>query len=147
MTRFQRTVVAGALLVGSGVFLFEYVPVGKVVWDGAVDVTVTVTKSGQPIRAVTCEAFGNRADAEVALEYLLPPETHMWSASANPFDGIPLTVTVLVSGLDSFSGRNVRRTQFQYLVVIARLQDGKRVGKIVEIPDVRVSRAIHVSLD
>jgi hypothetical protein len=79
------------------------------------------------------------------LEYLRP-ETRLWSAVADPFEGQPLTVNVPVSGRESPWGRQLRRVQFQYLVVIGQWKDGRRMGKLVDIPDGRASREISVSL-
>ena len=93
-----------------------------------------------------CAPFGYRDAAEYVLEHMPPHETPWRSVTADPFAGQPLTVKVPVSGRTSMSGRTLRRYQFQYLVVFAVLPDGRRVRKLVEIPDGRVSREVAVSL-
>src|SRR5262249_36623438 len=99
-----------------------------------------------PPRSVSCQAFGRREDAVFTLEHLLPPETRLWSAVADPYAGEPLTVNVPVSGRDSMSGRELRRSPLRDFVGSAMPPDGRRVGKLVDIPDGRVSREVSVAL-
>jgi hypothetical protein len=136
--------LAVLLLVVSCALAWEFVPIQVTVWDGGFDVTVRVA-SAQPLRSVSCQVFGRRAEAEEGLEHLLP-EKGLWAAAADPFAGEPLTIHVPVGGRDSPSGRELSRFQSQYLVVVGQLPDGKRIGKLVEIPDCRVSRQVSVSL-
>ena len=142
--RRKLLIIAGLSL--PGIALWVYTSAQFIIWDGSFDLTIHVSSdTGQP-RSVTCEAFGRHENAETVFESLIPPETRMWSVTADPFDCRPLTVTVPVSGRQSMSGRQLRRTQFQFLVVIAVLPDGRRVGTIVDIPDNRVSREVTVRL-
>jgi hypothetical protein len=141
----RRTLVTIAAVLAAGFLAWEFVPLEKKIWDGGFHLTVHVeSEAGQPL-SVSCETFGRREHAEEALAVLLPPETRMWSTVADPFDGQPLTVLVPVSGRESPLGRELRRSQFRYLVVIAVLPDGRRVGKLVDIPDSRVSQEVSVS--
>jgi hypothetical protein len=142
----RRALLMIVLLIVVGVLAWEFIPLAVTVWDGSFDLTVRVSSTAGPLDAVSCQACGRREDADYVLEHLLPPETRRWSAVADPFDGQPLTVVVPVSGRDSPSGRELRRSQFRYLVVIGQWQDGRRMGKLVEIPDGRVFREIDVSL-
>jgi hypothetical protein len=141
----RKLLVVGLLLV-AGALLWVYTSARWIIWDGGFDLTVRVSSHPGPPRAVSCQAFALREQAEFVLEHLLPPETRLWSAVADPFADEPLSVYVRVSGWASMSGRELRRFQFRYLVVIAVLPDGRRVGKLVDIPDGRVCREVTVEL-
>jgi hypothetical protein len=142
----RRVVLAVALLVVVGAAAWVYTSTTHIIWDGGYDLTVRVLSDAGPPRSVSCETFGRREYAEHAAAHRLPPESQMWSAVADPFDGQPITVKVAVSGRESMSGRELRRSQFRYLVVVAVLPDGRRVAKVVEIPDGRMSRELSVTL-
>jgi len=142
----RRILLTAAVLLVAGALAWEFVPIPVTVWDGGFDLTVHVASTGGPMRKVTCEAFGTRAPAEQSLEFLIPPDSASWSATADPFVGQTLTVRVAVSGHESPMGRALSRSQFRHLVVIGEFQDGRRVGKLVDIPDVRVTREISVVL-
>jgi hypothetical protein len=146
MTATRRALLIAVLVVLIGALAWEFVPVQVTVWDGGFDLTVRVSSTAVALRSVSCEAFAHRGDAEEALENHLPPRTRLWSAVADPFTGEPLRVTVPVSGHESPSGREISRFQFRHLVVIGQLPDGRRVGKLVEIPDCRESREVSVTL-
>jgi hypothetical protein len=142
----RRTLVIIAAVLTAGFLAWEFVPLNVLHMDGSFDLTVHVkSRAGQP-RTVSCEAFGRREHADEALVVLLPPESRMWSTVADPFDGQPLTVRVPVSCQESPLGREVRRSQFRYLVVIATMPDGRRLGKQVDIPNGRVSQEVSVIL-
>jgi hypothetical protein len=83
-------------IVAGIAFAFWLIASARVaVCDGSyiLDVRVVPTAPA-PIRAVTCEAFAEESRAAIALEHLLPPESDLWSASADPFDGQVLTVRI-----------------------------------------------------
>jgi hypothetical protein len=140
-----KLLVVACLLV-AGAVLWVCASTTYIIWDGGYDLTVRVSSSPGPPRSVSCQACGRREAAEYVLEHLLPPETRSYSATADPFAGEPLTVNVPVSGRESMTGRQLSRFQFRWLVVIAVLPDGRRVGKLVEIPDGEVSREVRVEL-
>jgi hypothetical protein len=140
------TLLGVAFLLIAGALLWVYTSTTYIIWDGQFDLSVRVSSSLGPPRSVSCQACSHREQAEYVLEHLLPPEGRLWSATADPFAGEPLTVNVPVSGRDSMSGRELRRGQFRWLVVIAVLPDGRRAGKLVEIPDGRVCREVSVEL-
>jgi hypothetical protein len=135
--------IAGLLVPGT---VWLYTSTTYIIWDGEFDLTVHVSSDPGPPRSVTCEAFGFREGGEYVRENLLPPETRLWSTTEDPFVGEPLTVHVPQSGQDSMSGRELQRFQFRYLVVVAELPDGRRVGKLVDIPDCRVAREVSIAL-
>ncbi len=142
----RRALIAVVATLAVGVLAWEFIPVQVLIWDGSFDLTVRVEcPAGQP-RSVSCEAFGRREYADEAAAQLLPPESRMWSTTAEPFDGQALSVRVAVSGRESPFGRELRRSQFRHLAVIAVLADGRRVGKVVDIPDGQVSREVSVTL-
>jgi hypothetical protein len=141
----RRKLVAVLVLLVFGVALWAYSSATHIVWDGGFDLSVHVSSNPGPPLSVTCQPFGRLEYAEYMLKHL-SPETRLWSVSADPFVGEPLIVHVPVSGRDSMSGRQLSRSQFEYLVVVAVLPDGRRVGKLVDIPDGRVSREVSVTL-
>lgn len=141
----RRAVIVVVAVLAVSVLAWEFIPIQVLIWDGSFDLTVRVdSRTGQP-RSVSCETFGSRDYAEEALSNLEPPDRRAWSTIADPFDGEPLTVCVAVSGRESPFGRELRRSQFRYLVVVAVLPDWSRAGKLVDIPDGRVSREVSVS--
>src|SRR5689334_19463052 len=115
---------------------------------GGFELTVRVSSTPTPPRAVSCQTFNNRSVAEFVVENLLRPEpgAGRWATVADPFAGEPLTVLVPVSTKSWMGGLRWRRMQFEYLVVIAVLPDGRQVGKVVDIPDGRVSREVSVEV-
>jgi len=131
-------------LTAIGALAWEFVPIQVKVWDGSFDLTVRVSSADGPLRSVRCESFARREHAEELLERPGPPGSRVWSVAAEPFAGEPLSVPVRVSGRESPCGREVGRYQFRFLAVIGELADGRRVGKLVEIPDCRVSREVSV---
>jgi hypothetical protein len=141
----RRTFLILALLVVACVLAWEFIPIQVMIWDGEFDLTVHVSSSDGPLHSVSCQAFSRREDAEYVVKHLLPPEG-LWFTVADPFDGQPLTVGVPLSGRVSPWGRELGRFQFKYLVVIGQLKDGRRIGKLVEIPDSRESREVSVAL-
>ena len=142
----RRKVVAVTLVIVVSAVVWVYTSTTHIIWDGGYDLTVRVSGDPGPPRSVSCETFGHRQDAEEAAARRMPPGSRMWSTVADPFDGQPITVKVAVSGRDSMSGRELRRSQFRYLVVVAVLPDGQRVSKLVDIPDGRVSREVSVTV-
>jgi hypothetical protein len=143
-----RKLFVVALLLLACAALWVYTSTTYIIWDGGFDLTVRVSSNPGWPRSVSCQAFGNREDAEVVLDHMLPTESPLGSESAisDPFNGEPLILIVPVSGRESMSGRQLSRFQFRWLVVIGVLQDGRRVGKLVEIPDGRESREVSVVL-
>jgi hypothetical protein len=137
-----RLIAIISAIVIAGLLAWEFVPLQVARWDGGYDLTVLVASPPGTLRAVSCEAFSKR---EGALQSMESPEVS-WSAVAQPFSGEPLTVHVPMSGRASPCGRELKRSQFGYLLVIGDLPDGQRVGKVVKIPDGRVSRTTRVQL-
>jgi hypothetical protein len=139
----RKAVVVLGVLVGVG----SFVPFSTEIGDGAVPLSVTVRSAREtPLGAVSVEAFGNPAEAEEVLADLIPPETALFSARSEPFDGNALVVQVPTSyhlnrALLWTYGRSY---QYRKLVVIVQYADGKREGQLVDIPDIARSRELIV---
>jgi hypothetical protein len=147
MRRVLLTIAVLVVAAGGLAFLaFEFIPLGATIWDGYFDLTVNVSSDAGRLRMVSCEAYQDRNTAEYVAKQLHLSESQLWSSVADPFDGRPLTVRVPLSGRRSPLGRELRRIQFRYLVVIGQSQDGRRFGTVVEIPDCRVSQEVSASL-
>ena len=142
----MRQIVIGIVLLLSGAMAWVYTSMPHIIGDGSYDLTVHVSSNLGPPSAVSCEAFSRREHAEFALNDFLPSETKQHSATADPYNGQPLTVSIPVSDRTSMSGRELQRFQFRYLVVLAQMPDGRRVGKLLEIPDAGVAREVSVVL-
>jgi hypothetical protein len=110
--------------------------------------SVTVQPHGdRPIRSASAEAFGKREAAESVRETTCPPETTLFSATQQPFDGTPLVIEVPTSSTSRWYGpveRPDHWSQPWWLVVIVEYQDGERQAKLVAIPDLRKSRRMAV---
>lgn len=134
--------IAAILIAVVGlVWEFGYVAI----CDGCYQLSVTVKSlDGSPIRAVSCEGFRNVDAARSQLEYLLPPETRLWSATAEPFIGQPLHVTIPCSFRESPLGRTWGDSQLRGLLVIVQYEDSERKGRAVEIPHRHESRSVMV---
>jgi hypothetical protein len=142
----RRTFLIVLVFVVAAALAWEFIPLQVKISDGGFYLTVNVSSSAGPLHSVSCQAFAQREETKHDLDYLCPPGTPLWSAVADPFVGEPLKVLVPVSGRESPCGRELRRFQFRYLVVIGKFQDGQRAGKLVEVPDGRVSREVSVVL-
>jgi hypothetical protein len=117
--------------------------------DGGFDLTVHVSSQPGPPQSVSCEVIYRREAAEQVLEHLAQPPPQrgpVMAVTADPFAGEPLTVHVPVSWWESMSGRRLTRPRPLWLVVIAVLPDGRRVGKLVEVPDRGATRQVSVEL-
>lgn len=122
----------------------------QTVWDdGLWPLSVTVlSTSGSPIASVSAEAFSSEEWARSSLEHLAPPETRIHSAVADPFADQPLAVPVPTSykSRSALLWSRSRYNQMRLLVVIVRYRDGRREGRLVEIPDLRESRSLRVEV-
>jgi hypothetical protein len=137
-------VALGLLLVFAAV---AFVPFQKIYDDGMWPLSVVVRSArGTPISAASAQAFGDAESAGNVLEDLAPPETWLYSATREPFDGKALVVHIPTSECIQTSLLWSYRRFYQYskLVVIVQYADGKREGQLVEIPDLRRSREVIV---
>lgn len=113
-------------------------------WSGGYSLTVHLQSADARPQSVACSPFHRREDAEKAIsaESLGSPE---WDVVADPFDGRPISLDVPVAG-QAWLGQERGRVQPQYLAVVAMMPENRRVGRIVEIPDGRVTKELTVSL-
>jgi len=142
------------LIIGIALLLIvmgclAFVPLSKICEDGMLPLTVTIrSAAASNIRAVSAEAFGNSKDAEYALDNAIPPETKRYSALQTPFTGQKLTVDIPIG----YTTRGAllwhlsRYYQFTKLVVLVEYVDGKRTGRLVDIPDLHHSQEISVEV-
>jgi hypothetical protein len=124
-----------------------FVPFYEIVDDGARPVSVTIrSASGLAIQSVSGEAFGSAESAEPTLQNLSPPETFIHSSTQDPYLGEKLAVPVPTSEHSKHSlVWNYRSFyQFKTLVVIVQYANGRREGRMIEIPDLRQKRDIVV---
>ena len=143
-----RAIIVFAIVLG-GLLIWEFVPIQVKIWDGYVVLTVHVSRPNGNPQLVGCKAFSRRNSAE---EGLL-----IWTVAAKGFDGAPLSetqplqgktlkVSIPTTSRESPMGRETRFAYCKFLLVIAQLQDGQRIGEIVEVPDPRITREITVTL-
>jgi hypothetical protein len=145
MRRIVSIAVVLLVVLVAASLVYEFICVA--ICDGSYDLSVTVKSlSSSPIRAVGCQGFRNVDEARSCLEYLPPPETRLWLASAEPFTGQPLVVPLPFSFRASPLGRTWGDTQYRGLVVIVQYQDGERKGKAIEIPHRNESRSVTVEV-
>lgn len=122
----------------------------QTIWDdGLWPLSVTVVSaSGAPITSASGQAFSSEEWARSNLEHLASPETRTHSAVADPFTGGPLAVPVPTSYMSrsALVWSRSRYNQMRQLVVIVQYRDGRREGRLVEIPDLRESRTVRVEV-
>ena len=145
----HRVLVTGIALTLIVMGCLAFVPLSKICEDGTLPLTVTIrSAAASNIRAVSAEAFGNSKDAEYVLENTVPPETKRYSASQARFTGQNLTIDVPIG----YTTRGAllwhfsRYYQFTKLVVLVEYVDGKRTGRLVDIPDLHHSQEIPVEV-
>lgn len=68
------------------------------------------------------------------------------SAVVHPFDGKPIKLENTCYDDRSLFGRTVNWSQNYYMTVYAEWGDGRKVCKIVEIPDARISKEMSIQL-
>ena len=113
-------------------------------WSGGYSLTVRFQSADARPQSVACSPFHRREDAEkaIATESLGSPE---WDIVTDPFDGRPINLDISVTGR-TWLGQERERVQPHYLAVVAMMPENRRVGRIVEIPDGRVSKQLTVFL-
>lgn len=134
-------IAAGVLVV---LFLVIEFGIGMIS-DGAFPLTVDVVSVDPPNR-LSAQVHAHHDDAVWASE-----QSHLYDdfrqvVTADPYNGQPFEVRVECSYHASPLGRQTDWTQANYLVVLAEWDDGRRVSKVVEIPDGRTTRTMSVEL-
>lgn len=153
----RKLLLISGLVLVAGLLAAEFTLPRPGVWDGHPEVTISIDTSSTPPSAVgCCVVLGGREMAGgMADDYRNLPRTTriadlLFDRSpglfAEPFVGAPLRPRVWVSGRLSLFGREIRRSQQQFVLVGAEWPDARRVWKVVEIPDGRVSKVVRVAL-
>jgi hypothetical protein len=133
------------LMLAAGVLAWEFVVGPVAVGDGGYDLTVTFAASPSVVKAVHCQPFMRQDVAVWAMNDPKSAEFQNWIV-ADPLLGKTIPVPIQTSIKMSPFGREFDRVQATHLVVIADLQDGTHVKKLITIPDCRVSRSVTVTL-
>jgi hypothetical protein len=144
----RRTIVIIVIVLAILFAAVEFNPLLRGFDHGFFELTVHISSSaGQPLW-VSCEVFHSRYFAEKAhaARKFAREDKRSGSRLVNPFDGQPVKVLVTEGKEVSPLGTMDRHWQFEHLVVVAELPDGKWVSKLVDIPDGRKTREIAVSL-
>ena len=126
-----------------------FVPFWTIWDDGNWPLTVTVrSTSGSAIRAVSAEALDETDSVRYFLDQPIPPDDKHHSASQTPFVGEPLIVNVPTSSTirGSLLWSYTRYYQYRKLVVVVEYQDGKREGRVVDIPDLHKNRMVTMEV-
>jgi hypothetical protein len=120
------------------------------IWDdGLWPVTVTIrSTSGSAIRTASAESLDDPEFVKFYLENLIPPEDRRHSASESPYIGQPLAVNVPTSATThgALLWSYTRFNQYRKLVVIVEYQDGRKEGRLVDIPDLHKFRTVTVEV-
>jgi hypothetical protein len=141
----STVVVAATALVAAFVLPPRFNPFVEAVGDGVYKLTVRVQWSKERPKAVMLCARYHRREAEWFVANAA--RDHLpWQKKVDPFDGGPLTVSVWFGGRSSEFWGTSWSKQERYLAIVAKLEDGRRVGKVVEIPDRKTSRELVVAL-
>ena len=115
--------------------------------DGLWPLSITVVSApGSQIQSVSGEAFSSPEVAQQSVEHLAPPETFTYAAVADPFRGETLTLSVPTSvrTRSALVWSDSRYNQMRWLVVLAQYVDGRREGRLIEIPDLRQARSLRI---
>lgn len=130
-------VVAGLLLL--------YDRATTLLGSGGVNLLVRI-HSEFPVREASTEVFWQREQAASATK-VCSPDALRDVVPTSGLRGEPFEVWVPIDTRISGLGLTNTRVQTRYLVLVAVLADGRRVGKVVELPDARESREVTVRLD
>jgi hypothetical protein len=144
MKLFKRLFVGLVILLCALVILFFLV--GRSWGVGFYDLTVFVHCNDELPRKVACYPISRREDAERICESLPEPEnlTENKSALITSFVGEPIKMRLMFTDDATLFRRNVYH--YRFLIVCAEWVNGRRMCKVVEIPEMRVSREVHVEI-
>jgi hypothetical protein len=140
---FVLTILFGAISIPvGGWMLYDYSLISK--GSGSYLLRVEVS-SARSIRAVRCYPASSQTDAQVVVDHvddewkLLPR-----NGRAEPFTGAPIEVDIYTWCNTTRSGREISGGHLEWLAVCTEFDDGTRVGKLAEIPDMRIAREVRV---
>lgn len=108
-------------------------------------------ESTSPLRSAGAEVCGSRESAEFIAARMSPDECDFRFDPHRPFSERRLTILVTSTTRHYGLPRRVDYTQERHVAVVAVLADGRRVAKVVELPDARAwedePREVTVRLD
>ena len=126
-----------------------FTPFQTIYDDGLLPLSVSIqSESGSPIEAATCEVFSRADDARYTLENAIPAQPGIYTTVVEPFRGEPVVVQVPTAETTrgSLFWKWKRFFQYSTLVVVVRYSDGRRKAVLVEIPDLRKTRTVAVTV-
>lgn len=142
----RRRAILFLLTVGVG-FLLLYDRATTLLGSGGVNLPIRI-QSALPFREASTEVFWRREPVGSSVHCDPPLILRLKEpVPASGLHGEPFEVWVPIESRISGLGLTTVRTQAKYLAVVAVLADGRRVGKVVELPDARESREVTVRLD
>ncbi len=136
-------VVILLLVLGTLYFL-----VGHTFGTGSYELTVFIHCNDEPPSKVACCGIRSREVGDRACERSQEPE-HFHDAGDNSilvtnFAGQPIKMRLWLE-----SDATLLHTKYfhsRFLIVCAEWVNGRRVCKVVEVPEIRVSREVHVDI-
>lgn len=144
----RRTIITTAVsgVIACGVYVSAYMPC--ICWDGIAHVTVRVSVRSAP-RSIRYTFVTERDNADGILSVAMLETNgrclkNLASGAKGEFANA--TIEVPFSGYSSICGRELNYSQDHFLVIVADLENGRRVGKVVPLPDLRYSRNVSVVL-
>ncbi len=140
----NRRVILLILVVGVGLLLL-YDRTTTLLASGGINLLVRI-RSEVPVREASTEVFWQRERAESATE-VRSPDALRGVVSVSGLRGEPFEVWVPIDTRISGLGLTNKQVQTNYLVLVAVLADGRRVAKVVELPEANESREVTVRLD
>src|SRR5262245_50463623 len=147
----MRAVLLMLILLLSSIMLLSCMGLGNVrgLGVGQFDLSVSA-KSEKPIRAIFRQVYYDRAYALMSLETMagrgIWPAAYDKMIVREPFTDGPIELGVPTESVHDVYDRLLQLWWFPHLVVVAEFKDGKRAGKLIDIPDPRESTEITVTL-
>jgi hypothetical protein len=139
-----RRVILLPLTLGIGLYLaYGFMAVARV--SGAIYPNVRLV-SATPIRVAGVEAIGRPDGLEYPIEFA-GPNNLRYPVPDEGLRGVGFQTRVPTGSTINGFGCEYGYYQFRFLAVVADLADGRRVRKVVELPDVRTVREVTVALD
>jgi hypothetical protein len=143
--RAAQYAVAAVAVVASGLLAWEFVPLQMGRGCGVYELAVRVDCPDHLPQALAYGPFFSRESAAACVANT-GPSFSGWEWVVSPYDRRPLTVAIPYTTYTSPLGRRIGRSQASFLAVVALLEDDRLIGRVIEIPDGRASKAITVSL-
>lgn len=148
MSRTNRLLVRLLLLSIpiSVIWVLAFLP--SMYWSGRFDLSINISDFKNSVRAIRGATVGRVDEAKIAMQSgnRGTVELDFKQLVADPYHGGPLKIRGWQGGSYSTLGFEINHSQDEALVIVAQMADGSEVWKLVEIPEVRVSREVTVTL-